>query len=184
MKGNRAALVVVVAIVLVAAGWWLFKRSTRAASIDLIASFETAKKQPDASMFSVGDATLNGETRKAIAVQPTVGTRLTYKVMVPDDAWLRVYVGLKPEAWEKPGDGVLFFFGVSDGRTWDPLFTQVVDPFNNKADRRWIQVMVDLSAYAGEEVDVIFNTRSAQEGKPDNHDNDLALWGTPEIVVR
>lgn len=184
MKRNRAALVVVMVIVLAAAGWWLFRRSGGAAAIDLISRFDTAKKQPDASLFSIGDVTLNGETRKAIAIQPTAGTRLTYKLIVPDDAWLRVYVGLKPDAWEKAGDGVLFFFGVSDGRAWDQLFTQHVDPYANRGDRRWIQVMVDLSAYAGEEVDVIFNTRSSEPEKAENHDNDLALWGAPEIVIR
>jgi hypothetical protein len=184
MKRNRAALVVVIVIVLAAAGWWMFRRSGGAAAINLISRFDSAKKQPDASVFTLVDMTLNGETRKAIAMQPVTATRLTFKVPVSNDAWLRVYVGLKPEAWEKPGDGVLFFVGVSDGRAWEQLFSQVVDPFTNKPDRRWIPVMVDLSAYAGEEVDIIFNTRSSLPGKAENHDNDLALWGAPEIVIR
>src|SRR5512143_773010 len=121
MKRNRAALAIVVVIALVAGGWWLFKRSRGGTAIDLIAQFEGAKKQPNASAFSVEDATLNGETKKAIAVQSVLGvpgTRLTYSVKVPDDGWLRVYVALKPEVWEKPGDGVLFYFGVSDARAY------------------------------------------------------------------
>jgi hypothetical protein len=43
---------------------------------------------------------------------------------------------------------------------------------------------VDLSAYAGEEVDVIFNTNVSVPGKPDDGRGDTALFGTPEIVVR
>jgi hypothetical protein len=184
MKANKAALAVVVLIVLAAAGWWLFKRGAGASPLELVPMFESAKKQPNPETFSVVDATLDGDARKAILVQPSVGTRLTFKVRVPEDAWLNVAVGLQPEAWDKPGDGVKFHVGVSDGRSYDPLFSQHVDPFGNKSDRRWIPVKVDLSAYAGEEIDLIFNTNSSQPGKGENHDNDLALWGAPEIIVR
>jgi hypothetical protein len=59
-----------------------------------------------------------------------------------------------------------------------------VDPFNNQADRRWIPVMVDLSAYGGEQVDLIFNTYASPPNVPGNPDNDLPLWGTPEVVIR
>jgi hypothetical protein len=91
---------------------------------------------------------------------------------------------LKTEAWQKPGDGVLFMVLVSDGKASDQLFTQHVDPFNNAADRRWIPVMVDLSAYGGEQVDLIFNTYASTPNVPFNPDNDLPLWGAPEIVIR
>jgi hypothetical protein len=184
MKGNRAVLAAVVVIVLVVAGWWFFKRAGGGQPIDLVSALATAEKRPSPDTFAVTDATLNNESRRAIAIQPTIGTRLVYKVRVPDDAWLRVAVGLKPEAWDKQGDGVLFRVLVSDGRTSDPLFTQHVNPFANKGDRRWIPVSVDLSAYAGEEVDVVFLTNSSPPGMGENHDNDLALWGSPEIVIR
>ena len=39
----------------------------------------------------------------------------------------------------------------------------------NQTDRKWIPVMVDLSAYAGEEVDVIFNTYASAPGKAGGH---------------
>ena len=55
---------------------------------------------------------------------------------------------------------------VSDGRASDELFIQDVDPFLNQTDRRWIPVMVDLSAYAGEEVDVILNTYGSTQASP------------------
>jgi hypothetical protein len=59
-----------------------------------------------------------------------------------------------------------------------------MDPFHNKNDRRWIPVAVDLSAYAGDEVEVIFNTNVSVPGKVDDARNDTALFATPEIVVR
>ena len=184
MKANRTTLTVVVIILLVVTGWWLFRRGTAAHSIDLLAQFDSAKKQPNADVFTLVDANLNGETRRAIAITPSAGTRLTWKVTVPDDGWLWVWVGLKPEAWDKPGDGVKFHIGVSDGRSYEQLATQHVEPFSTPSDRKWTPVKVDLSAYSGEQVDLILNTNSSEPGKGDNRDNDLALWGSPEIVVR
>ncbi len=184
MKANRTALTIVVVLFLVVAGLWLFRRGGNGQSIDLVAQFESAKKQPDAGIFTVEDVELKGEKKRAIAVAPTSGTRLTWNVTVPDDGWLWVSMGLKPEAWEKPGDGVKFHVGVSDGRAYEQLFTQHVDPYGTPSDRRWIPVKIDLSAYAGESVALIFNTNSSEPGKGDNQDNDLAVWGAPEIVVR
>jgi hypothetical protein len=126
-------------------------------------------------------ADVNGETKEAIYTVPA--SRMYFKVRLPDDAWLRVAVATRPETWTQEGDGVLFRFGVSDGRTYDELFTQHVNPFTNEGDRKWIQVWVDLSAYGGEDVDLIFNTNHSPPGNDDQR-NDHALWGAPEIVVR
>ena len=187
MKGNRAAVVAVLVIVAVVFSWFVMKRAGRAEPIDLLsdARWAPAKKQPAPDLFKVTDATLGSESRRAIAIDPTAGTtRLTWRVTVPDDAWLDVAVGLDPAAWEKEGNGVLFRFGVSDGRTYEEMFSQHMDPFVNKGDRKWVPVMVDLSAYAGEEVDLIFGSNPSPQDKPENRDNDLALWGSPRVVIR
>jgi len=175
MKGNRAVLAGVVAIVLIAVGWWLFKRGAGAPQIVL-----TAQRAPAERTFNVVDVNLNGESHKAIEVTPP--TRITWKVRVPDNAWLRVMVGMKPESWTAEGDGVLFFVVVSDGRASEKLFEQTVSPFDHPGDRKWIPVMVDLSPYAGEDVTVHFNTRSSAKG--DDSRNDLAVWGAPEIISK
>ena len=182
MKGNRAVLTAIVLLVLIIAGWWLFKRSNRGPSIDLIASFNTAQKKPAEGTFEVVDANLNGDSKRAIFTKPA--SRMIWKIRIPDDGWLMVSLGMKPESWEQEGDGVLFRIGVSDGRTFEDLLTQHMDPFHNKSDRRWVPVVVDLSAYAGEEVEVIFNTNVSVPGKPDDARNDTALFATPEIVIR
>jgi hypothetical protein len=152
--------------------------------VDMITAFDSLQKRPDADVFTVGEVTLANEKKRAIAVSPVAGSRLTWKVRVPEDGWLNVAVGLKPEAWEQEGDGVYFTVGVSDGRAYDPLFSQHVNPFGSAADRRWIPVWVDVSAYGGEEVDVILNTLASQPKKEGDQRNDLALWGEPVIVVR
>jgi len=178
MKSSRAVLTAAVIVIVVLAGWWVFHRRS-AEHVDLISLFDQATKQPNAQAFSVVDATLAGETKKAIAAPPN--GRITFHVKVPDDGYLRVSLGMKPESWDKEGNGVYFYGGVSDGKSFEQLFTQTVNPFKNPAERRWIPVSVDLAAYAGEEIDVILNTRSSGPGLPADERNDLPLWGAPVI---
>jgi hypothetical protein len=184
MKGNRTIVTAVVVVIVLVLGWYLLRRSGSPGALDLLAHFDEASKAPASETFPIIDATLGTETKRAIAPPGVVGTRIIWKVRIPDDGWLRVNLGLQPEAWTKTGDGVLFMVLVSDGKASDQLFTQHVDPINNAADRRWIPVMVDLSAYGGEQVDLIFNTYASPPKVPTNMDNDMPLWGTPEIVIR
>jgi hypothetical protein len=176
MKTNRAVLTALVLIVVFAAGWWVFHRGS-SARLDLISEFPQAKKA--GGEYTVLDASLAGESKQAIAAPPN--GRLTFHVRVPDDGWLRVSLGTKPESWDKDGNGVLFFAGVSDGRSFEKLFEQVLNPHANPSERKWIPVAVDLSAYAGEEIDVILNTRASPAGQPDDPRNDMPLWGAPSI---
>jgi len=176
MKSNRAVLTAVVLLIVIAAGWWLFHRGS-AAKVDLLEQYQQAKKQ--GGDYSLTDATLAGETKRAILAPPN--GRLTFHVRIPDDGWLRVSLGMKPESWDKDGNGVLFFAGVSDGRSFEKLFEQVLNPHANTSERRWIPVAVDLSAYAGEEMDIILNTRASPANVPEDTRNDLPLWGAPVI---
>jgi hypothetical protein len=182
MRGNRAALAAIVAVVLLAAGWWIFRGSKADEHVDLIALLPSAEKRPADHAFAVSDVTINGETHKAIEATPP--TRLTWKVTIPQDAWLRVHVGMKPESFTAEGDGVLFFVRISDGRSDDGLFEQYVNPFANPGERKWIPVMVDLSQYAGEEMQIHFNTRTSPPNSGDDKRNDFAVWGAPEIITR
>jgi hypothetical protein len=184
MKGNRAVLTAIVVVAVLVLGWWLFGRGGGGNRIDLLERYDTAEKRPNPQVFSRADVTLAGETKRAITVTPGTGSRLIWKVRVPDDGWLWVSVGMQSDSWTKEGDGMKFLVGVSDGRAFDILFEQHVHPFANQGDRKWLDARVDLSTYAGEEVDLIFNTYASMPGKPMDDRNDLGLWGTPEIVVR
>jgi hypothetical protein len=177
MTRRGIALVATVALVVCAGAC---RRATSA--VDLVGQFDAALKQPAGAGFAVKEIELNGERKPAIAVPPD--SRMTFKVQVPDEGWLRVSVGTKPESWTQEGDGSYFLVGVSDGRTFDELFTQHVNPFANAGDRKWIQVWVDLSAYAGEEVELKFNTRTGPPKREGDARADAPLWGAPEIVVR
>jgi hypothetical protein len=184
MKGNRSLFIAVGVVAVLILGWWLFRSGGGSRAIDLLDRLESAEKRPNPGAFVVEDVTINGETKRSIAVAPGMGSRLIFKARIPDDGWLRVSVALKQEAWTQEGDGVRFMALVSDGRASDELFVQDVNPFANPTDRKWIPVMVDLSTYAGEEVDVILNTYGSGPGKGADLRNDLAVWGAPEIVVR
>jgi hypothetical protein len=178
-------------LLLVAVGFWYVRsgRSSQVAVslIDLYpAAFANEARTnvtPKEAAFRVEAISLAGETRQGIYMAPT--SRLTFqRVAIPDNAWFRVWLGVKEEAWTQSTDGVLFRFGVSDGRTYDELLKQHVDPLHNTSDRRWIPVTVDLSAYAGQEVDLVFNTNSSLPGRGDDSRFDWSVWGAPEIFIQ
>ena len=43
---------------------------------------------------------------------------------------------------------------------------------------------MDLSQYAGSQVDLIFNTNASLPGQGDDAAFDWAVWGEPEIFIR
>jgi hypothetical protein len=168
------------AVALVVAGW-CYQRSGLSVETSLLDDFDQAVGQPRPDVFELRDVSLNGESRRAV-VSPETATRLTWKrVRVPDGAWLRVFIGVQTPLSTPDGDGVEFLIGASDGRTYEGLFTQTVNPAARSGDRGWIPIMIDLSLYVGEEIDLVFNTRSGAPASPDQR-RDLAIWGSPEIV--
>lgn len=186
---KRQHVIALVVLVLVV-GFWLF-RSTGGpgdTAIDLVEMFAELPEDrrratlPQDQAFRVETVDIGGEQKQALFAHPT--TRVTYTVTVPNDAWFRAWLGLKPEAWTKSADGVLFRVGVSDGRTYEELVNQHVDPANNASDRRWVPVTADLSAYAGQTIDIILNTNSSLPGRGDDAGNDWAVWGNPAVIVQ
>jgi len=85
MKSSRAVLTAVVVIIVAVAGWWMFRRGG-AEHIDLLSQFDSAEQR--GGTFTVIDATLAGDTKKAIAAPPN--GRLTFRIRVPDLSRLRV----------------------------------------------------------------------------------------------
>lgn len=185
---NKRVILLIVTVAVLAGAWWYLRGGTGApAAFSLIDRYPQAEKRstmPVDQAYAVMEVTIGDERRQAIFMHPT--SRLIFKdVTLPRDAWLRVWVALRPEVWDRPdGDGVLFRFGVSDGRTYDDLVRQHVDPQHNNGDRRWIPLEVDLSSYGGLAIDLIFNTESTLPGRGDNPANDWAVWGSPEVFLR
>ncbi len=185
MQSRRWAVVAgVVLVVIVVAIWFLRRGREGAPAVDLVEQFPSAEKRsglPQDKALSIVNLTVNGETRRGIFAHPP--SRITWKLTIPQDAWLRTSLALNPEMWDKESDGVLFRIGVSDGRKYDELLSQHVDPHNAAGDRRWLPVSIDLSAYARQEVSLIFNTNTSLPGRGDDPRNDWAVWGEPQIYV-
>lgn len=179
MTRRHAWLIAGVVVFVAAAAWFFGGRRQDQVVFDLMKEFPNAKKQP-ADAFSAIDATLSQTTKPSVFVaQPS---RLTFQhVVIPENAWLKVSLGIKEEGWTIPGDGVTFFIIISDGKSPESLVTRELNPFGVSADRGWRDELLDLSEYAGETVDLIFNTRA---GSRNDTNGDLALWGAPRIVVR
>ena len=188
---KRSYIIVAVVLVVAAAAFYLYTKNRGVRVVEyLVAIFpddaRTEKRStlPREVAYKAGPETIKGETRPGIFMHPN--SRLIFhKVTIPDSGHLRVFLAVKEEAWERPGgDGVLFRFGVSDGRQYDELLNQHVDPANNPADRQWVAQDIDLSAYAGQQMDLIFNTQDSLPRRPPNPSNDFAVWGAPAIVVK
>jgi hypothetical protein len=178
---------VFLAIVVVAVLAWLFffRRGGGDVAIDLYsladaAEFRPAEKKPQ--FFKKGPETVSGETKPALFTH--AASRLIFSdVTVPDNGRLKAFIAVKEEAWaQEASDGVLFRFGVDDGR-YDELLNQLVDPRHNANDRGWLPVDIDLSAYAGQKVKLIFNTNTSLPGR-DNPAYDFAVWGEPSVITR
>ncbi len=149
--------------------------------VDLVDQFPQATQaRPSPDAFILTDVSIGGRTLKSIYV--TQASRIVWEEQVPPHAWLDVSLGVREEAWARPGDGVLFLVGVSHGGEYDELVSLIVNPYGNPADRQWYPLLLDLSPYAGEQVEIIFNTRPGVEQS--TPDNDLAVWGAPAIVTR
>jgi hypothetical protein len=153
-------------------------------AFDLVELLPNAKdRRPAPEVFSVVDATLAGKRERAILTkQPS---RIKYNVTVPDEAWLKFSLGLLEESWTTQGDGVLFQVLVVSGAENTELLSQVVNPYGNPGDRGWQPLVLDLSQFAGENVDLVFNTYASPPPNTERDRNgDAALWGAPRIVIR
>lgn len=150
--------------------------------VSLINTLGEAEKRTNAGQpqWLVEPVTIDGTTRQTILARPH--SRLIYKVTVPPDAWLETAFALKPDTWDQPGDGAQFRIGVSDGRIYDELLRQYVNP--KRGDRRWFTARLDLSAYEGRQVSVILNTDPGPPGAASDATNDLAVWGEPRIYSK
>lgn len=175
------ALVIAVLLVAVAA-WYMTRAAPPQTVVDLVAAFsnpKTEKRTNRSDAFAVETVTIDGQAKRSIVARPLA--RIIYTVTVPPDGWLETSFALKPETWTQATDGAQFRIGVSEGRTYDELLRQVVDP--RRGDRRWFTARLDLSAYEGRVVKVIFNTDPGPPGDA-NVEFDEPVWGEPRIYSK
>lgn len=154
-------------------------------SADLVEQFDSAKeRRPSPETFEIIDATIAGQTRRALFTRQS--SRVVYSVQVPDNGELRVGLGLLEEAWTTPGDGVLFRILIGAGAPPEEVLNILINPYRNPGDRRWHDISIPLTEYAGETIDIFFNTNASPDQRPPVNDTngDLAVWGAPAVYAR
>jgi hypothetical protein len=115
---------------------------------------------------------------------------------------------MMPSCWDKPGNGVLCKILIDDillenlfhvtgsigivqerqffmPKTYffEPrtYFIQFIDPKNNLAERKWQEISLDLSTFAGKFVDITFEVGEVDSAPKKDGRNDEALWAQPVI---
>ena len=168
----------IVAGVVVLAGliaWLAFRGESENVVVNFVDDFAKAveRRPPGDETFSVADVTIAGATKRAIVTKNP--SRIAWSVTVPENAWLIVSAGVKEEGWKIAGDGVSFRISMND----DEVLHMVIDPYGDPGDRKWNDLEVDLSEFAGETVNLFLKTFTGGNG-----DGDLPVWGEPRVIIR
>ena len=148
---------------------------------DFIENREVTLRLVDPNLLKVEQWEILGETRTVLFLHPSPSgaTTLVYPVMIRPRTVLSTALALAPGAWSGEGDGVVFEIYVEDDAGIHLLFSQYVDPKHHQQDRRWSPVSLDLSAYAGKLVRVIF---SVNGGPASDIRYDWSGWAEPRLV--
>lgn len=120
------------------------------------------------------------ETRYALfAPAPS---SLQFQRKIPEGGALSLAAGVLREGWI-PGKGSVTFkvnVTVQNGAT-NTLWTSTLNPGRKDTDRYWQDTVVDLGAYAGQDVTLSLVTE-APEGSP--FPGAAAIWGDPVLFAR
>ena len=142
-----------------------------------------------ARMTESGQVVPSGKGRRKARLLRIAGTRLpavsahppsefAFTVDIEPATRLRLHVALKPQAWEKRGDGTTFevLVGTEFGRK--KVLSFHLDPVSNPDHRRWYPLLVDLDRFQGSGREVILRTRPGPRTDPRY---DWAMWGNPSL---
>jgi hypothetical protein len=128
------------------------------------------------------EITIDYQSRPILYQHPS--SQVTYRLQLPHRAGLHFGLGLDPAVWSPDkGDGVEYNIYVRDPdepHLFHRLYHRYLDPKNNLDDRRWVDEVVDLSAYGGQMVDLIFE---ALPGPAGDLSFDWGGWSSPVLVA-
>ncbi len=117
-----------------------------------------------------------GDERQVLFMHPDA--RVSYQLKAPSEpAVLRFSLAMSPESWDWGGDGATFEIYLDKGSEEELLFSRYIS--NDAEDRRWHDEEIDLSPYAGQEVELVFVTGP---GPGVDFTGDEAGWATPRVM--
>ncbi len=111
------------------------------------------------------DFSINGDIRATLGEHPPY-ERLPYIIDVPEkEPIFHFSYGLDSAVFDKSGDGVGFTIELRDPRgRVTRVFSNYIDPKHNIAERTWMNGTVDLSAFRGKRVQLLFSTDPGPRG--------------------
>jgi arylsulfatase A-like enzyme len=104
-------------------------------------------------------------------------SHLRFHVEVPARAELWLSCAIQPKYHSEPG--VEFAVSVEEQGARQQVWSRLLDPMGDPDDREWVSASIDLSAYAGREVDLLLETRGFEERSANPR---RALWGAPALT--
>lgn len=175
-------------------------------SFDFLRNLKGAQLESDKARDEIKQVSVEiGGIKKAAWLQDSP-SKVSFRLQLPHGRCrLKAALAMIPSCWDKPGDGILFkiliddillenlfhvtgSIGVGQRRQFfkpktyffEPrtYFIQFIDPKNNPAERKWQDISLDLSTFAGKVVDLTFEVSA---GPKDDGRNDEAVWANPII---
>jgi hypothetical protein len=154
--------------------WLVLRPRAENVVVNFVDDFSAAvERRPTPDTFTTSDVTLAGVTKRSIVAKNP--SRIAWSVTIPENARLVLSAGIQEEGWTTAGDGVSFRASLND----DEVLNLLVDPYGDASARRWHEVEVDLSEFAGETMNVFLKTFTGRTAT-----GDLPVWGEPRIITR
>ncbi len=120
---------------------------------------------------------IEGLRREVLFQHPP--SRVSYLVQVPLAARLRFSTAVSPEAWGlDEGDGVQFDIYIETNESREKIFSEYLDPSHKLTDRGWHEHDLDIAAWGGRTVTIVFETSPGPAG---DLRYDWAGWVEPGI---
>ena len=122
---------------------------------------------------------VNGISKIAFWIDPPASV-IFHNVKLGENPKLSLYIALHPHVWTDLGnDGAVFQIMVSQYNHDRVLVEKFINPVRISAERRWNPLVVPLSEYKNQTVDICFH---ALPGPANNDHADWCLWAEPRIA--
>ncbi len=120
-------------------------------------------------------------TLENVTMEAVYGSQPAWHVTVPQAGVFETHLGVLDAAWKDGYGGIVRFRGILQNEAVGRvvLFEKTLSPGIVARHRGWVPVTADLSAYAGQEVDLWLRVDVM-----DNPFGDYAFWGNPKVFGR
>ncbi|MFQ5904635.1 MAG: hypothetical protein ACE5JO_13200 [Candidatus Binatia bacterium] len=151
--------------------------------VSLLDLFPQARKKTEASgelqrKVRIIKINLDGKPERALFLHPK--SEVIFPLRIEGAAVLETAIALRPEAWEKEGDGVTFYIAVRRQDEYLPtyVYSRHLYPQLFEEHRGWQPVSIDLTPFQDTDFELILGT---DPGPAFNPGYDWAVWKDPRL---